>query len=697
MENDTNTNTPFHEQRKLGAVMFADMTGYTAMMQEDEAHAKLLRQRQRQTLDSLIPAHHGTILQYFGDGTLSIFDSATDAVRCGIAIQNELQKEPAVKLRIGIHIGDIVYDREGIYGDCVNIASRIESLSVPGGVLFSAKVYDEIKNQRDIKAKPIGKFHLKNVKQPLEVYAATNDGLVIPLPAEIHGKTVEPSSLSSLFKKRSVRLITVLAAAMIIMLTVALLVLLPGKNTNINSIAVLPLENLSGDSSQEYFVSGMHETLISELSKISALKVISRTSTIQYKNQKIPLRQIAKELGVAALLEGSVIRDGDLVRISVKLINGRTDENIWSQDFDRKLQNILALYSEVAKKIAGEIKISLTPQDQERLVSISLVNAQAYEYYLIGRHYWNQRTIQSYKLAIDSYKRALDLDSSYALAYAALADCYILLGEQGGMSQIEAGSLAKELIDKALKLNANLAEAHASNGTWKLGFEWNWTEAEEEFKKAIALNPGLAITYQWYGRMLGFIGRFDEALVQLAKAKELDPLSPVIVAYTSQVYIYSKQYKKSEEVLQQALNLHPNHALILHNIGELYIAQGRYGEAIAPLKKSAEESASAHYKAMLALAYARANQRQEATRILNELLNSADQRSVSGFNIGCIYLALGNKEQALRQLEYGYEQRDVWIKELKAWPWFDELKNEPRYKDLMRKLNFPQDVGGVKQ
>ncbi len=697
MENDTNTNTPFHEQRKLGAVMFADMTGYTAMMQEDEAHAKLLRQRQRQTLDSLIPAHHGTILQYFGDGTLSIFDSATDAVRCGIAIQNELQKEPAVKLRIGIHIGDIVYDREGIYGDCVNIASRIESLSVPGGVLFSAKVYDEIKNQRDIKAKPIGKFHLKNVRQPLEVYAATNDGLVIPLPAEIHGKTVEPSSLSSLFKKRSVRLITVLAAAMIIMLTVALLVLLPGKNTNINSIAVLPLENLSGDSSQEYFVSGMHETLISELSKISALKVISRTSTIQYKNQKIPLRQIAKELGVAALLEGSVIRDGDLVRISVKLINGRTDENIWSQDFDRKLQNILALYSEVAKKIAGEIKISLTPQDQERLVSISLVNAQAYEYYLIGRHYWNQRTIQSYKLAIDSYKRALDLDSSYALAYAALADCYILLGEQGGMSQIEAGSLAKELIDKALKLNANLAEAHASNGTWKLGFEWNWTEAEEEFKKAIALNPGLAITYQWYGRMLGFIGRFDEALVQLAKAKELDPLSPVIVAYTSQVYIYSKQYKKSEEVLQQALNLHPNHALILHNIGELYIAQGRYGEAIAPLKKSAEESASAHYKAMLALAYARANQRQEATRILNELLNSADQRSVSGFNIGCIYLALGNKEQALRQLEYGYEQRDVWIKELKAWPWFDELKNEPRYKDLMRKLNFPQDVGGVKQ
>lgn len=675
--------------------MFADMTGYTAMMQEDEAKATLLRHRQRQTLDSLIPAHHGTILQYFGDGTLSIFDSSADAVRCGIAIQNELQREPRVKLRIGIHSGDVVYDSEGIYGDCVNIASRIESLSVPGAVLFSAKVYDEIKNQRDIQAKPIGKFHLKNVKQPVEVYAGANEGLVIPLPGDIRGKTVDPSSLSSFFRKRSVRLITLLAASIMITLIVALMFFLPGKNSNINSIAVLPLENLSGDSSQEYFVSGMHETLISELSKISALKVISRTSTIQYKSKKVPLRQIARELGVTALVEGSVIKEGDMVRINVQLINGQTDENIWSQKFDRELKNILALYSEVAKKIAGEIRIKLTPQDKERLVSAPLVNTEAYKHYLIGRHYWNQRTIQSYQQAIESYKKALDLDSSYALAYAALADCYILLGEQGGIPQIEAGLLAKEFINTALRLNANLAEAHASNGTWKLGFEWNWTEAETEFKKAIALNPGLAITYQWYGRMLGFIGRFDEALIKLAKAKELDPLSPVIVAYTSQVYIYSKQYKKSEEVLQQALKLHPNHTLLLHNIGELYIAQGRYGEAIAPLKKSAEESASAHYKAMLGLAYARANQRQEAINILNELLNSQDPRTISGFNIACIYLALGNREEALKQLEYGYEQRDVWIKELKAWPWFDALENEPRYKELMRKLNFPHAVGGV--
>jgi adenylate cyclase len=689
MQNDTNIDTPLREERKLRAVMFADMTGYTAMMQEDEARAKLLRHRQKETLDTLIPAHHGTILQYFGDGTLSVFDSGADAVRCAIAIQNELHREPRVKLRIGIHSGDVVYDREGIYGDCVNIASRIETLSVPGAVLFSAKVYDEIKNQRDIKVKSIGKFHLKNVKQSIEVFAAANDGLVIPLPADIHGKTINPLSFSSLFKKRSARLVTLSAAAILIMLVVALLFLVPGKNTDIDSIAVLPLENLSGDSTQEYFVSGMHETLISELSKISALKVISRTSTILYKTKKIPLRQIAKELGVKALVDGTVIKDGDTVRISVNLINGQTDENIWSQKFDRELHGILALYTEVAKKIAGEIKISLTPKDKERLVSPALVNAEAYQHYLVGRHYWNQRTIQSYKQAIESYRKALDLDSSYALAYAALADCYILLGEQGEMPQKEVGSLAKGLIDTALWLNANLAEAHASNGTWKLDFEWNWTDAETEFKKAIDLNPGFATAYQWYGRMLAFIRRYDEALVQLANAKELDPLSPIIVAYTSQVYLYKKQYQKSEELLQQALKLHPNHALILHNIGEVYIAQGRYAEAIAPLKQSAEQSTSVHFKAMLALAYARANQRQGAINILNELLRSSDLRTISGFNLACIYLALGNKEQALNHLEQGYEHRDVWMKELRAWPWFDELQNEPRYKDLVRKLNFP--------
>ncbi|HEX6847159.1 MAG TPA: tetratricopeptide repeat protein [Chitinophagaceae bacterium] len=690
MDKTTDTNSSHSEHRKLRAVMFADMVGYTAMMQDDEVRATLLRNRQKQILDSLIPAHKGNILQYFGDGTLSLFDSSANAVRCAIAIQHELQKEPRVKLRIGIHSGDVVYDNEGIYGDCVNIASRIETLSVPGAVLFSEKVHDEIRNQKDIITKSIGKFHLKNVHRPIEVFAASNEGLVIPLPSEIHGKTEETFSFSSLFKKRSFRLI---ALSLLVLTIIAIVVLsyLPSKqNSAIDSIAVLPLANLSGNQSQQYFVDGMHETLISELSKISALKVISRTSTIQYKDSKKTMKQIAKELNVKALIEGSVIREGDKVLITIQLINGTTDKHIWSKEFNKEVRSILALYSEVAKQIASQIEVTLTPQDTMRLISDRVINPRAYELYLTGRHYWNQRTMQSHKQAIESYKEALKYDANYAAAYAALADCYILLGEQGGIPQKEGSMLADSAIKKAISLNPNLGEVYGSLGRWKLDREWNWTESEKAFLKAIELNPGYSLTYTWYGRMLGFAGRYEEALAQLSKAKELDPLSPVILGYIGQVYIYSKQYKNAEEQLQQALKVHPNHSLILHNLGELYLAQGLYMKAVAPLKKSADVSESAHYLAMLGCAYARANHKAEANEILNNLIRRSEEGLVSAFDIASVYLAVGKKEEALNRLEKGYEQRDGWLKELKAWPWFDSLQNEPRYVELIRKMNFPK-------
>lgn len=682
---------PGMEQRRLAAIMFTDMMGYTALMQEDEALAKLLRTRQKQTLESLIPQYHGTIIQYFGDGTLSLFDSATDAVRCGIAIQQELLQEPVVKLRIGIHSGDVVYDRDGIYGDCVNLSSRIESLSVPGAVLFSGKVFDEIKNQREIRAVSLGKFHLKNVKHPTEIFAASDNRLVVPLPAQIAGKLSQENLTWAFFlKKRKIRWLAGLTILVILILTFALLYRRsPTPPVGIDSIAVLPLDNLSGNPDQEYFVSGMHEALISELSKISSLKVISRTSMIQYKDSKKQLPQIAKELGVKTLIEGSVFREGDIVRITIQLIDGKTEQNLLSEKFDRELRNVLSLHTEVAQKIADKIKINLTLQDQQRLTIASLVNPRAYEYYLTGRHFWNQRTIKSYKQAIDNYHNAIEQDSSYAPAYAALADSYILFGEQGGMPQREAGQLASNAIQKALSLNNKLAEAYSSLGIWKLSFEWNWTESEKAFKRAIELNPGYAVTYQWYGRTLGFIGQYDKAISMLEKAREIDPLSPVIAAYIGQVYIYAKQFSNAEKQLQEALSVHPNHPLLLHNIGELYAAQGRFSEAIPPLKMSAELSISGHYKAILGYAYGMANNTKEAKLILEELLGSTDGDFNSGFNLAAVNLSIGEKEKAIEQLESAFNSHDVWMKELKAWPWFDSLKNDPRYRNIISRMNFP--------
>jgi adenylate cyclase len=675
------------QSRQLAAIMFTDIVGYTAMMQQNEEKAVAVIKHYNSALEKWVTNFNGQVLNYYGDGSLCIFSSATDAVNCSLAVQKDLKSEPVVPLRIGLHIGEVFFEDAKALGDGVNVASRVQSLGQENTILISQEVHDKIKNNASIATVSLGHFDFKNVGRSMEVFALTNEGLFVPQRKKMEGKLKKKN-----IQKRN--LITTLSFILIIATAFIIYKNFFVKKDKVSvtekSIAVLPLENLSGNPEQEYFVSGMHETLITELSKISALKVISRTSSIQYKNVKKPLRQIAKELGVKALIEGSVIREGNMVRITVQLIDGTTDEHIWSEDFDRELQNILSLYSEVAQKIANEVKIKLTPQDQVRLVSSQEVNPRAYELYLIGRHHWNQRTIQGYKQAIESYNKALELDSNYAPAYAALADGYILLGEQGGISQQEAGELADNAIKKALALNSKLAEAYSSKGVWKLSYEWNWSESEKAFKQAIELNPGYAVTYQSYGRILGFAGRFDEAIKQLEKAKELDPLSPIIVAYIGQVYIFAKEYEKADDHLQQALKVHPNHPLILHNIGELYIAQGRYAEAIAPLKQSAEMSVSGHYKAMLAYAYAMANRRAEAMSILNELLTRSDSGIISGFNLAAVYLALGEKEKSLSQLEKGFEQRDVWMKELKAWPWFDRLRDEQRYKDLMKRMNFPE-------
>lgn len=464
----------------------------------------------------------------------------------------------------------------------------------------------------------------------------------------------------------------------------------PREVKTIDSIAVLPLKNLMGDPEQEYFVEGMHEALITELAKISALKVISRTSTVRYKGTDKPLPQVARELGVAGVIEGSVLREGDLVRITVQLIHGSTDRHLWAKSFDRELRGVLALHSEVARAIADEIKAKLTPQEQERLVAARTVNPKAYELYLLGRHYENQRTVDGYKQAVQSFQKAIEQDPGYASAYAALADSYLWLGEQGGLPQKEARSLAEAALRKALELDANLAEVHSSLGLFKLNYEWNWREAEKEFKRAIELNPGDALAHQRYGRGLDFTGHYEEALQELERARELDPLSMPIRSYLGQVHLHARKYDRAAHELQKALELQPNHALVLHNLGELYIAQGRYVEAIAPLQKSSELSSSSHYLAMLGCAYARADRKPEATKILKELQQRLEQNLVSAFDMASLHMALGENERALSWLERGYQERDGWLVELKAWPWFDSLRSDPRFQNLLKKVGLEE-------
>ena len=460
----------------------------------------------------------------------------------------------------------------------------------------------------------------------------------------------------------------------------------------ITSLAVLPLANLARDPAQEYIVEALHDALIMELSKISALRVISRTSTMRYRGSGRPLTEIASELDVDAVVEGSLLRSGSRLRISAQLIQVDPERHLWADKFDRDVTDVLYLTSDVAQSVAEQVRVTLTPAERVQLSHARQVNPAAYELYAMGRHYWSRRTIADYRKAIESFRKALGFDAGYAPAYAALADTYILLGEQGGLPQKEARQQAAAAIRKALELDANLAEAHASLGQWKFYFEWNWAEAEQAYKRAIELNPGYTTAHQLYGRGLGHIGRFAEALDQLQRARQLDPLSVIVNAYLGQIYLYARQYDRAAEQLERTLELNPDHALVRHNLGELYLAQGRFAEAISQLEKSIEPSRepSAHYIAMLGSAYARGNQRARALTILAELTRRWKEGLASAFDVAAVYAALGDKERALASLERGYEERDYWLVELKAWPWFDALASEPRFENLVRRLNLPQ-------
>ncbi|HYN83320.1 MAG TPA: protein kinase [Gemmatimonadaceae bacterium] len=504
-------------------------------------------------------------------------------------------------------------------------------------------------------------------------------------------KTVETAAPVRARRRRS---ISVLAAAVLGILGFGGWWLAPRLgvgSARIESLAVLPLTNLGGDSRQDYFVEGMQEALIAELSKISALKVISRTSTLRYRKTEKPLSDVANELNVDGVIEGSALREGDQVRITVKLVDGRSDRHVWGQTFDRELRGVLALHSEVAREIANQIKVSLTPPEAQRLAVRRAVNPKAYELYVLGRHQWNQRTLERNRQAVESFLEALDHDPSYAPTYAALADAYMWLGEQGGMPQREARDAAAGALAKALALDETLADAHVSMGLWKLRSDWDWAASERELRRAIELNPSSASAHQMYGRTLSFTGRFEDALRELEKARELDPLSVPVNAYIGQVYLHARRYGQAEEQLRKTLRIDPNHVLTHHNLGELHLAQGRSAEAVKELERSIAGSAepSSHYLAMLGCSYARAGRKAEAVKILKDLEAKATKDLASAFDVASLYAALSDKEQALGWLEQGYAKRDYWLVEIHAWPWFDSLRSEPRFQDLLRRMRFP--------
>lgn len=639
--------------RLLAAIMFADIVGYSKMMQENEEEAKSLRDRQRSVIEKYLLKYHGQVMQYYGDGTLIIFGSALDAVNCARDIQIELIKQPTVPLRVGIHIGDVVYDDEGIYGDAVNIAARIQSLGLPGSVMISGKVFEEIKNHPGIRVESFGEHELKNIYLPVSLYALANEHLVVPQQNYIEDLT----------------------------------------GSNRKSIAVLPFNNFSPEKDNEYFSDGITEEIINALSKVKDLHIASRTSVFAYKNVIKDVRDIGKELNVATILEGSVRKAGDRIRVTAQLINTDDGFHIWSESFNGEMKDIFSVQDEIARKIVNRLEDSISLMDRNKLYESSTKSVDAYNYYLQGLYYWNKRTPETVQKAIKFFKQAVVECKTYTNAYSYLANCYTYLGTIGHMPGQKAFSLAETNALKAIELNNSRADSYIALGYVNLFFKWDFNAAESHFRKAITMEPENSEARQAFSFYNRITGRYDKMLEQADAAVKIDPLSlPALIQLGSANWVVGN-FDKSLNCFNEALELDPLFRSALEGKTIVYISQKKYDKALRILKKYIFQVGGKYEgEALLACIYAKMGDRalaEENIQLLKEReKEEPGQNLVLDYAIA--YAALGDNDLAFKYLYEAVDQKLGSVLLFKSLPFINELENDARFKELVNQIGLPQ-------
>jgi TolB-like protein/Tfp pilus assembly protein PilF len=454
------------------------------------------------------------------------------------------------------------------------------------------------------------------------------------------------------------------------------------------SIAVLPFESLSEDKANAYFADGVQDEILTRLAKVADLKVISRTSTQRFKSAPSDLRDIAKQLGVMNILEGSVQKSNDQVRVNVQLINALTDAHLWAEIYDRKLTDIFSVESDIAKTIADTLQAKLTGSEKTAISKKPTANPEAYEVYLKGRFFWNKRTGADLLKAIDYFNQAIAKDPNYALAYSGLADSYLLLSPYGAATPKDSIPQAKAAVKKALQLDGTLAEAHASLARILSGFDFDSQKAIAEFERALELNPNYATAHHWFGAgPLLALGRFDESIAEAKRSIELDPLSLINNADFGNDYYYARRYDEAIAQLRKTVEMEPRFYLARYYLGQALQLKGQLSEAISEYRKAAELDDDPFVLALLGQAYARVGQQTEANKILAQLNQEAKSRYVGAYGVGLIFLGLGDKNRAMDELERAYRENDGNdIYNIRIDPLLDPLRGDPRFEALAEKI-----------
>lgn len=653
-----NENKVEKEHRKLAAIMFTDIVGYTAMMQKDEEYAKTIRDKHRNVLDSKITQHRGKIIQFYGDGTLSVFDSAIEAVICAKEIQSELMEQPKIPLRIGIHVGDIVHDQDGIYGDGVNVASRIQSLCTPGAVMISEKVQTEIVNHPTIESVTLGTYELKNVRDPVEVFAISGNGVKVPTIEEI-----EQLTNKTITKKR---------------------------------IAILPFINMSRDEEQDYFADGIADEIMNGLNKLEGIAVISRTSSFALRDKEKSIKEIGVNLNVAYVLEGSVRKDDENVRVMIRLINTADEYQIWSNVYEGKMKNVFKLQEQIARNVVSGLRVNLDSKSlKTKVVSDTTNNINAYNLYLKGKYYWNKWNPDDIKKAIGLFDDVIKLDPKFSSPYCALSHCYSFLGSCGQLPPIEAYTKANDYALESIQHNSNKAESHLALAMIKFFHLWDWEGTRISLEKAIELNLNSSTLNQIYGLYLATVGRLQESIERMENAVILDPLSLGLISELGIVYLFDGQYNKALELCNQVLDMDPTFRMALEIKG---ITQFILGNVESGLKNLLEYHRLINDPlkglSTLGLVYALTGDLQNAKDCLDKLFQrqARDKNASLEIDFAIIYYGLKDYDKTFKYLNEAYEKHlgiicmgMVFV--LRA-PLFKDIWNDRRFDELIGKIGL---------